>query len=199
MIRVFILQVLMIGCTAVASAQSIKKVKATDVRMMMDTGSVPLIVNFWATWCAPCVKEIPWFDSIMTEKNSGAKLLLVSLDFPESYPGKLTSFVTKHGYKGDVVFLDETDADYFCPVLEKQWDGSIPSTIFINNKENYKHFIGSQISRQQFARELDELAEKKDSNFLVSKSFLLICFFILIAATAFLLFKKRSRPTEPGN
>ena len=198
MIRVYILLVFMIGCTAVASTQTIKKVKATDVRMMMDTSSVPLIVNFWATWCAPCVKEIPWFDSIMTEKKSGAKLLLVSLDFPESYPGDLTSFVGKNGYKGEVVFLDESDASYFCPVLEKQWDGSIPSTIFINNKEKYKHFVGSQISRQQFADELNKLEEKEGSSSMGWKSFLLIGFVLLIAVTAFLLFKKRTRATEPG-
>jgi thiol-disulfide isomerase/thioredoxin len=159
--KILIILLLMIGYSAVAQTRTIKKVKATDVRMMIDTSTTPLIVNFWATWCAPCVKEIPWFDSIMTERNSKVKLLLVSLDFPESYPKQLTSFVQKKGYKGEVVFLNESDADYFCPLIEKQWDGSIPSTIFINNKKQHKVFVGSQVTRQRFALELDKLTENK--------------------------------------
>jgi D-serine dehydratase len=69
--------------------------------------------------------------------------------------------VQKKGYKGEVVFLNESDADYFCPAIEKQWDGSIPSTIFIDNTKKHKVFVGSQVTRQRFAVELDKLMSKE--------------------------------------
>src|ERR687886_446674 len=90
----------------------IKKVSAKDVRTMIDTTSMPMIVNFWASWCGPCIREIPWFDSIMARKNVQVKLMLVNLDFRTNY-SKLSEFVKKHNYKGEVVFLDETDGNYF--------------------------------------------------------------------------------------
>ena len=181
----------MLVFTAVANAQAIKKVKATDVRMMMDTSAKPLIVNFWATWCAPCVKEIPWFDSIMTKSNTDVKLLLVSLDFPESYPAALTAFVQQKRYKGEVVFLDESDAGYFCPLIEEQWDGAIPATIFIENKKKYKHFIGAQLTPRKFAEELDKLTGNENDKIISRTAWIIVTMLVFISFAVFFIWRKR--------
>ncbi len=141
-------------------AQDIKKVKITDVQQMIDTSTVPLIVNMWATWCGPCVREIPWFESITAKyKDSKVRILLVSMDFPEDYPIQLKAFVKDKGYTSQVVWLDETNADKFCPVIDSTWGGAIPVSLFINNKKQYRQFFNHQLPEARFELELKKLIE----------------------------------------
>lgn len=141
-------------------AQAIKKVKIKDVVNMIDTTQHPLVVNFWASWCQPCVHEIPWFEKAVAElKDKNVELILVSLDFRTSYPKELLSFVNKKGYISKVVWLDETNADYFCPLIDEKWDGNIPVTIMINGKKNYRKFFSEQIPEAKLKLELQKLVE----------------------------------------
>lgn len=137
----------------------IKKVKAKDVKQIIDSSKGPTIINLWATWCGPCVRELAYFDSIIAAKNVQVKLVLVSLDFPEAYPKRLATFVKQKGYKGEVVYLDESNADEFIPVIEKKWNGAIPASIFVNNEKNRYQIFNMQMTRQRFALEIDNLVK----------------------------------------
>jgi thiol-disulfide isomerase/thioredoxin len=157
-------KLLLIFCLAVlhntTDAQTIRKVKIYDVLKMMDTATTPLVVNFWASWCKPCVQEIPWFEkSVAALKDKKVKLVLVSLDFPEDYPKGIQEFAKKNGYQSRIVWLDETDADYFCPKIDKNWQGAIPATVLVNNKKKFRKFYGQQLPEEKLKLALLEMLE----------------------------------------
>ncbi|MBC7887042.1 MAG: TlpA family protein disulfide reductase [Ferruginibacter sp.] len=150
---------LMIALLLVAfftKAQTIPGWKISDVvnHYSKKTDSV-YVVNFWATFCKPCIAEIPYLQTI-SKKYEGqkVKLLLVSLDLPSFYPGKIQSFAKKNNFAAKIVWLNETDADHFCPLIDKKWSGSIPATIFVNPATGYKNFVESEMSEAEFEREL---------------------------------------------
>ncbi|BFG69686.1 hypothetical protein KACHI17_05670 [Sediminibacterium sp. KACHI17] len=153
---VLFLLVIVLGTTV--HAQEIKKVKINDLVKMIDTSSVPLVVNFWASWCAPCIKEIPWFEkSVAAFKDQKVQLLLVSLDFAEDYPKGIAAFAKKNNYQSKIVWLDETNADEFCPKIDEKWDGAIPVTLMVNNKRQYRQFFAQQLPEQRLVQELQKL------------------------------------------
>lgn len=115
------------------------------------------VVNFWATFCKPCIEEIPDFIKIAERyKSKKVKLLLVSLDLPSFYPAKVAAFVKKNNYKTNIAWLNETNADIFCPMIDAKWSGAIPATIIVNNKTGYRKFVEDQINPEDLEKYLNE-------------------------------------------
>ena len=116
----------------------------------------------WATWCKPCVEEIPYFlEEIKDNKKDSLTILLVSLDFKEAFPAGISSFAKKRKFTAPIVWLDETNADYFAPKIDAKWSGAIPATLFINNKTGYRNFVEEQISHEQLKKEIKAILEKR--------------------------------------
>jgi len=145
-----------------ANAQEIKKWKLQDLEAAIKNSDKPTIINFWATFCKPCIEELPYFQETAKKYDSaGVQLILVSLDLPQAYPKKISAFAAKNKIKAPIVFLDETNADLFCPRVDPNWSGAIPASLFINNKTGYKKFFEDQLSKEQVEKEIISMINSK--------------------------------------
>jgi thiol-disulfide isomerase/thioredoxin len=145
-----------------AQAQAPRIVKWEAMQSLLQNPSDTLyVVNFWATWCGPCVKELPHFEELgkkFTDKK--LKILLVSLDFANQYESKLLPFLQKKQLTSQVVLLDETDYNLWIDKVEPQWQGAIPFTLVFNNFRQIRRYTESELNAEQ----LNALVEPLLSN-----------------------------------
>lgn len=114
------------------------------------------VVNFWATWCVPCVEELPHFEKLNEKyKKDKVKVMLVSLDMYKMVESRLLPFIKEKQLKSDVVYLRDPDQNTWLPKVDSTWSGALPATL-IYNKDKRKFY------EKSFT--YDEL-EKEVSNF----------------------------------
>ena len=118
----------------------VPSVNFDQLRPRLSTGSDTLfLVNFWATWCVPCVKELPEFEKINeVYSDRKVKVLLVSLDNPRHMESRLLPFIDKHKLKSEIVLLDDTRSNRWIPLVDESWSGAIPATIVFTSE--YRSF-----------------------------------------------------------
>jgi len=115
-------------------------------------GDKTYVVNFWATWCAPCVKELPHFEALQEKHKEEIEVILVSLDFPHQYESKLKPFIQKYKLQSKIVVLDDPDMNSWIPKIDPQWDGAIPITVIYNASKRL--FYNQTFSYKELETEL---------------------------------------------
>ncbi|WP_037373265.1 TlpA family protein disulfide reductase [Salinimicrobium xinjiangense] len=114
-----------------------------NTKYLQQKNDTTYIINFWATWCKPCVKELPVFEKVNEQyKDRKVKVVLASLDFPDKLQNQVIPFVKKFDLQSKVVLLDDPDANSWIPKVSEEWSGAIPATIIYNSKE-LRFFEGS--------------------------------------------------------
>ena len=111
------------------------------------------VINFWATWCAPCVKELPYFEELNANyKSQKVEVVLVSLDFPKQYEKKLKPYIVKNNLMSQVIALDDTDTNTWIPKVDTDWSGAIPATIIYN--KNKRRFYERSFNYEELQEEV---------------------------------------------
>jgi thiol-disulfide isomerase/thioredoxin len=141
------------------AGQKSKIIKWDKLQNLLDSPDDSLtVINFWATWCRPCVKEIPHFESLRkTIKNKALRFRYISLDFIDEKQTRLDPFVAKNMKGAHVWLLDETDYNAWIDKLDKHWAGGIPVTLFFNNAEKKRKFVDSELSEAELNQILKTL------------------------------------------
>ena len=120
-----------------AFSQKINLITLDQLDKRIDNGKDTIyVINFWATWCGPCVAELGNFEKLNnnfpTEK---LKILLINVDFKSKLKNTILPFLKRRKLKTEVFLLDEPDQQAFIDRVSKNWSGSIPATLFIKNKK----------------------------------------------------------------
>ena len=113
------------------------------------------IINFWATWCKPCVEELPGIVRAFHElENEKITILLVSLDFPSQVETRLMHFLKEHHIDVPVVVLDDPDSNTWIPKVDPSWSGAIPATLIY--RKDKRMFFEESLSYEQFKKILNQ-------------------------------------------
>ena len=127
---------------AKSKGKTVEAVTFAELESILEnTEDILLVCNFWATWCAPCIEEMPYFDQLQDEfQDQNVKVLFVSMDNPKAKDTEVTTFVRKKQVRSEVVLMDEKELsqDDWISKLDKDWQGDIPATIFVKTIDDLR-------------------------------------------------------------
>ena len=115
------------------------------------------VVNFWATWCGPCVKELPNFEQLRAANvGNKVKVLLVSLDYASQLEKKVKPFVKQRGLKSEVLLLNEPDPNDWIDKVDAKWSGALPFTLIFNNQTKQRTSFERELSAAELTAALQK-------------------------------------------
>lgn len=108
------------------------------------------VINFWATWCKPCVEELPYFEKLTaTYGGKNLKVILVSCDFKKQIESRLMPFIKNKNIVSQVVFMNESNPDNWIEKVDKRFSGAIPATLIINGSKGFRHFSEGEMTYEE--------------------------------------------------
>jgi thiol-disulfide isomerase/thioredoxin len=147
-----LLVVFFILSSLAASAQKAQPVKLKELQEIIKKQSDQmLIINFWATWCAPCIKELPFFEKLNADKK--AEVILVSMDYDlDPNIEKVDRFVSRKKLQSKVLILTESNPNSWIEKIDKQWSGALPATLIINTKKGTRQFVQGELGEGELEK-----------------------------------------------
>ena len=134
-----------------SQAQSVEVIDVDDMESIIQerTGKTR-VINFWATWCKPCIEELPYFEAVNQDPEfDDFEVVLISLDFVEDLDTKVNNYIKKKSITSTVKLLDNVDYNSWIDKVDPSWSGAIPATLVINNSINKRIFYEKQFAESE--------------------------------------------------
>lgn len=145
--------------TAVTTyGQEARVVKLAELQQAINApGEGVRVINFWATWCGPCVKELPFFEKVGKERKD-VEVILVSTDLDlDPNPEKVHRFVKRKNLTSRVLILEVQPSNDWIDQLDKEWSGALPATIVFNAKTGKRKFVGQELHEGELEKLIAEV------------------------------------------
>ena len=129
--------------------QKIEYIKVPELEKILKNPDNKLsVINFWASWCPPCVSELPHFETVAKDFDPGkVRFLLVSLDFPSQIEKQLIPFLKKNKITLNVSVMMDSDFNSWIDKVDSSWQGNIPATLIFNNNKDQRIFFPGELDK----------------------------------------------------
>ena len=119
-------------------------------------GDTVFVVNFWATWCKPCIAEVPAFDEFhRSMAGEPVRVIMVSLDDPEDVHSKVEAFIKRKGLEPDFVLLDESKPHLWIDRVDETWSGAIPATLLLDAASGRRLFLEREFTFEELSKTVE--------------------------------------------
>lgn len=153
-----------VGSVQLPAAGETRLVEHDEAILLTSThGSKLLVLNYWATWCAPCLAEMPYFEAAHQKYASqGVKVVGYSMDY-EAYLEEAEA-ATKSSLKRLSItypnLLLKVDSNVTFPFFSEEWAGSLPATFFYDEHGNKVAEVLSELNQEELNAKIEELLKQ---------------------------------------
>lgn len=149
-----LLTVVLFGCSQPNENNILVDTSATQLVSQIEShkGEKPVLVNFWATWCIPCIEEFPYIMKLKEQYNDEFELIFVSGDFEEAKE-EAKEFLKEQNVNFTTYYKTGKDNE-FIQTVSDSWSGALPYTVIYSKDGSISAEWEGKAEYEKFEQEL---------------------------------------------
>ena len=162
--RILLMVICLLCFSSRSMSQEVEVWKFSDLQSYIDSStSKPKlkVINFWATWCAPCIKELPYYEEAQTSYKNDVEILLVSLDFADKLNTKVIPLLARKNIQTRAVLLEDGNYNEWIDRVDPSWTGALPATLFISGNGK-RVFAEKEFEKEELFTLINELKSQNE-------------------------------------